>query len=187
MQSDRDDIVVAPNELNQTEQPTVSTPPSKASITPRRTGSAVKRAKSSGYVAKPFKSPLIARSAKADMLKSPLAKTLKKSSLGSPSVKASSLPGKQDNIDRDGLEMKLEQLSSLELKLRRELSLLIHGDANVVIPDDAVEVLLSEQIELLHAYNETKDFCQLVLGKIAEMRGVTIKSLYPHYDISLSD
>ncbi|XP_042735188.1 DNA repair protein SWI5 homolog [Lagopus leucura] len=46
---------------------------------------------------------------------------------------------------------------------------------------------LEKHISLLHEYNEIKDAGQMLLGKLAVIRGVTTKQLYPEYDLELSD
>ncbi|KAH8322618.1 hypothetical protein KR059_001514 [Drosophila kikkawai] len=44
-----------------------------------------------------------------------------------------------------------------------------------------------ETIELLHEYNDLKDATQLVLGALATMKGVPIRSLYSTYDLPLDE
>uniref|UniRef100_A0A8C9EFY8 DNA repair protein SWI5 homolog n=1 Tax=Pavo cristatus TaxID=9049 RepID=A0A8C9EFY8_PAVCR len=46
---------------------------------------------------------------------------------------------------------------------------------------------LEKHIALLHEYNEIKDAGQMLLGKLAVIRGVTTKQLYPEYDLELND
>ncbi|KAK7813650.1 hypothetical protein U0070_000700 [Myodes glareolus] len=46
---------------------------------------------------------------------------------------------------------------------------------------------LEDHIALLHEYNDIKDVAQMLLGKLALTRGVTIKELYPDFDLDLSD
>ena len=62
--------------------------------------------------------------------------------------------------------------------------------------DDEIERLRAEgldvgdldrQIELLHRYNDVKDAAQVVLGRLAELTGVTVKSLHLKYDLPLAD
>ncbi|ETO31269.1 hypothetical protein RFI_05851 [Reticulomyxa filosa] len=47
--------------------------------------------------------------------------------------------------------------------------------------------LQKEWIEAMHQYNEMKDAAQILLGKLAEMRQTTNKSLYPEFDLELTD
>lgn len=46
---------------------------------------------------------------------------------------------------------------------------------------------MKEYINLLHKYNETKDACQFLLGKLAEIEGTTVKELYPRFDLEIND
>ena len=42
-------------------------------------------------------------------------------------------------------------------------------------------------IDLLHRYNELKDAGQILLGKLAEIEGVTTKDMYERYSLDLED
>lgn len=44
-----------------------------------------------------------------------------------------------------------------------------------------------ENCELLHTYNDTKDSAQLLLGRLAELEGVSIAALYKQLDIKIKD
>lgn len=46
---------------------------------------------------------------------------------------------------------------------------------------------LPQYIDKLHEYNEIKDIAQMLIGKIAEKKGTTTKSLYPHFNLALDD
>ena len=46
---------------------------------------------------------------------------------------------------------------------------------------------LQQYIDHLHEYNEIKDVGQLLLGKLAEVRGTTVSELYREFDLSLDD
>ncbi len=41
---------------------------------------------------------------------------------------------------------------------------------------------LDHQIDLLHRYNDIKDIAQLVIGRVAELDSVTVKSLHTKYN-----
>ncbi|KAJ2193929.1 swi5-like zinc finger protein [Coemansia sp. RSA 522] len=47
--------------------------------------------------------------------------------------------------------------------------------------------LNDENIDRLHRYNDTKDAAQILFGKLAELKGKTIKEIYAEYDIDLDD
>jgi hypothetical protein len=46
---------------------------------------------------------------------------------------------------------------------------------------------LDDHISQLHEYNDIKDVGQMLLGKLAVIRGVTTKELYPEFDLDLND
>ncbi|XP_022084188.1 DNA repair protein SWI5 homolog isoform X2 [Acanthaster planci] len=46
---------------------------------------------------------------------------------------------------------------------------------------------LQTHIEKMHEYNELKDTGQMLLGKIALVKGVTTKDLYEQFSLDLSD
>ncbi|KAH8296146.1 hypothetical protein KR054_002352 [Drosophila jambulina] len=54
-------------------------------------------------------------------------------------------------------------------------------------PKDSAESEKKETIELLHEYNDLKDATQLVLGALATMKGVPIRSLYTAYNLPLDE
>ncbi len=42
-------------------------------------------------------------------------------------------------------------------------------------------------IQRMHQYNEIKDLCLDIMGKLAIVKQTTIKDLYPDYDLDLDD
>ncbi|XP_072209201.1 DNA repair protein SWI5 homolog [Excalfactoria chinensis] len=73
----------------------------------------------------------------------------------------------------------VEALKEKDRALDREIAQLLSEGYNVEE--------LEKHISLLHEYNEIKDAGQMLLGKLAVIRGVTTKQLYPEYDLELSD
>uniref|UniRef100_A0A8C2UBV2 DNA repair protein SWI5 homolog n=1 Tax=Coturnix japonica TaxID=93934 RepID=A0A8C2UBV2_COTJA len=73
----------------------------------------------------------------------------------------------------------IEELKEKERALDREIAELLSEGYNVEE--------LEKHISLLHEYNEIKDAGQMLLGKLAVIRGVTTKQLYPEYDLELND
>ncbi|KAH8264797.1 hypothetical protein KR038_001698 [Drosophila bunnanda] len=52
---------------------------------------------------------------------------------------------------------------------------------------DSTDTEKKETIELLHEYNDLKDATQLVLGALATMKSVPIRSLYSTYNLPLDE
>jgi hypothetical protein len=46
---------------------------------------------------------------------------------------------------------------------------------------------LDKYIELLHRYNDAKDFGQFLLGKLALLKQCTVSSLYNEFDLDTDD
>lgn len=70
-----------------------------------------------------------------------------------------------------------EELCQHEAELDREIASL--QSEGFVIEE------LDRQIDLLHRYNDVKDAAQMVMGRLAELEGVTVKSLHGKYDAPL--
>uniref|UniRef100_A0A4X2LS17 DNA repair protein SWI5 homolog n=1 Tax=Vombatus ursinus TaxID=29139 RepID=A0A4X2LS17_VOMUR len=46
---------------------------------------------------------------------------------------------------------------------------------------------LEDHISLLHEYDDIKDVGQMLMEKLASIRGVTTKELYPEFDLDMND
>ncbi|XP_073498449.1 DNA repair protein SWI5 homolog [Phyllobates terribilis] len=77
--------------------------------------------------------------------------------------------------------------------LQREMSDLQHKEGSL---DEEIRKLeaegfcieeLDQHISLLHEYNELKDTGQMLLGRLAAVRGVTTKDLYAEFGLDLDD
>lgn len=53
--------------------------------------------------------------------------------------------------------------------------------------DKSVKGKIQDYIQLLHEYNEIKDLGQFLFGKLAEIEGVTIKSIYKQFEVDLNE
>lgn len=76
-------------------------------------------------------------------------------------------------------EINIEDLLEKESKLDQEI---------VQLQQEGLSVEeLDLQIDLLHRYNDIKDIAQIVMGRLAELEGVTVKSLHQKYNAPLCD
>lgn len=54
------------------------------------------------------------------------------------------------------------------------------------IPSILITCDVGQHMNLLHQYNEIKDIGQILIGKIAELKGTTCKEIYSEYDLEMS-
>ncbi|KAJ2029603.1 swi5-like zinc finger protein [Coemansia sp. S610] len=47
--------------------------------------------------------------------------------------------------------------------------------------------LTDEHIDRLHRYNDIKDAGQMLFGKLAELKGKTVKGIYKEYSVNIED
>ena len=121
-------------------------------------------------------SPATRENNKRVLYQSPLSQqTGMKSSSGNPPMKRTKLSSTLLLPARS--KPSLEELSKHEMELDREI-------ASLQSEGFMVEEL-DRQIDLLHRYNDIKDVAQMVLGRLAELEGVTVKSLHEKYDAPL--
>ncbi|KFQ76829.1 DNA repair protein SWI5, partial [Phoenicopterus ruber ruber] len=81
--------------------------------------------------------------------------------------------------NEEALRYEIEELKQKDLVLDQEIAQLLSEGYSLEE--------LEKHISLLHEYNDIKDAGQMLLGKLAVIRGVTTKQLYPEYDLELSD
>ncbi|GJE89650.1 Swi5 domain-containing protein [Phanerochaete sordida] len=53
--------------------------------------------------------------------------------------------------------------------------------------DEDADEMVSKHIKLLHSYNEAKDAAQILVGRLAAHRGVTIRQIYHEYGLTDKD
>ncbi|KAH8373318.1 hypothetical protein KR009_000620 [Drosophila setifemur] len=58
---------------------------------------------------------------------------------------------------------------------------------NVSGTNAQVEARQKETIELMHEYNDLKDAAQIVLGALATMRNVPVRTVYPKYNLPIEE
>ncbi|XP_041262636.1 DNA repair protein SWI5 homolog [Onychostruthus taczanowskii] len=84
-----------------------------------------------------------------------------------------------NGASEETLQSEIKELKQKDLALDQEIAQLLSEGYSLEE--------LDKHISLLHEYNEIKDAGQMLLGKLAVIRGVTTKQLYPEYDLELSD
>ncbi|XP_060107096.1 DNA repair protein SWI5 homolog [Heteronotia binoei] len=92
------------------------------------------------------------------------------------------LPSKacpSDVANRETLQQEIEELKCKDLALDQEIEQLLSEGFSLEE--------LDRHITLLHEYNEIKDAGQMLLGRLAVIRGVTTKELYPEFGLDLND
>uniref|UniRef100_A0A8C0L0J3 DNA repair protein SWI5 homolog n=1 Tax=Canis lupus dingo TaxID=286419 RepID=A0A8C0L0J3_CANLU len=79
----------------------------------------------------------------------------------------------------DSLRLDIQKLKEKRDLLDKEITQLISEGYSV---DE-----LEDHISQLHEYNDIKDIGQMLLGKLAMIRGVTTKELYPEFGLEMND
>ncbi|XP_027725503.1 DNA repair protein SWI5 homolog [Vombatus ursinus] len=87
--------------------------------------------------------------------------------------------GQADETSEDSLQLEIQELKQKRDTLDQEISQLM-AEGYVVSE-------LEDHISLLHEYNDIKDVGQMLMGKLASIRGVTTKELYPEFDLDMND
>ncbi|XP_036892786.1 DNA repair protein SWI5 homolog [Sturnira hondurensis] len=95
------------------------------------------------------------------------------------SPRPSSKSGQADGASEDSPHLDIQKLKEKRDLLDQEISQLISEGYSV---DE-----LEDHISQLHEYNDIKDVGQMLLGKLAVIRGVTTKELYPEFGLDMSD
>nr|XP_060613159.1 DNA repair protein SWI5 homolog isoform X1 [Anolis sagrei ordinatus] len=81
--------------------------------------------------------------------------------------------------DKETLQWEIEELKNKSISLDKEIAPLLAEGYSLEE--------LENHIALLHEYNEIKDTGQMLLGRLAVIRGVTTKELYPEFGLDLND
>lgn len=83
----------------------------------------------------------------------------------------------------DGTELVLlpaDEIQRLQEKLEK-------SKAKLESLQEQLNQVKQDKIKLLHQYNEIKDFCQYLLGKLAFMQETTVASLYPKFGLDFDN
>ncbi|KAH9071033.1 DNA repair protein [Lactarius deliciosus] len=73
-------------------------------------------------------------------------------------------------------EARILELESEIAELQKELS-----------PGEDAQQIVSRHIKLLHRYNEAKDAAQIILGKLATHKQITIRQIHEDYGLTGDD
>ncbi|BHF65785.1 Inhibitor of growth protein 4 [Sparganum proliferum] len=166
----------------------LSAMPIRPPKTPRLSSGSGRRG--SGGIHMPFKSPLRARNTPDGSSLTPVPKPENSiQSVTSPRVDPRSVAAssKVAQNNQDEPSTTTEQSRQLDQKID-ELKLRIcelRGIKDVNELD--VEAELKCWRELLHEYNEVKDACLFLLGKLAHAKMTTVKDLYRHFGLDVND
>lgn len=53
--------------------------------------------------------------------------------------------------------------------------------------EEDAELIVKKHIALLHLYNETKDATQILIGRLASLKQVTVRQIHDEYDLKDED
>ncbi|KAL4825859.1 hypothetical protein H8958_012585 [Nasalis larvatus] len=87
--------------------------------------------------------------------------------------------GQTDGTSEESLHLDIQKLKEKRDMLDEEISQFISEGYSV---DE-----LEDHITQLHEYNDIKDVGQMLMGKLAVIRGVTTKELYPEFGLDMND
>ncbi|CAI9174880.1 unnamed protein product [Rangifer tarandus platyrhynchus] len=94
-------------------------------------------------------------------------------------VRPSPKPGQADRVSEESLHLDIQKLKEKKDMLDKEITQLLSEGYSV---DE-----LEDHISQLHEYNDIKDVAQMLLGRLAVIRGVTTKDLYPEFGLDMND
>ncbi|KAF4016722.1 hypothetical protein G4228_007607 [Cervus hanglu yarkandensis] len=95
------------------------------------------------------------------------------------SPRPSPKPGQADRASEESLHLDVQKLKEKKDMLDKEITQLLSEGYSV---DE-----LEDHISQLHEYNDIKDVAQMLLGRLAVIRGVTTKDLYPEFGLDMND
>ncbi|KAJ2089960.1 swi5-like zinc finger protein [Coemansia sp. RSA 986] len=108
------------------------------------------------------------------------------------SLMSKEIPADKDNTPLFTLEdEKNKELDESISALRRELDTLAKKKEALLSEEDMslekAHLMNDEHIDRLHRYNDIKDAGQILFGKLAELKGKTVKEIYEEYGVNLKD
>ena len=88
---------------------------------------------------------------------------------------------------RDGATGSLEEAASLSRDVLKLKEMVARVESEVcVMAEEYSEKELQDHIDKLHEYNEMRDIGQILLGKLAEVEGITTTVLYQRFGLDLN-
>ncbi|KAJ2366892.1 swi5-like zinc finger protein [Coemansia sp. RSA 2611] len=80
-----------------------------------------------------------------------------------------------------------QAISALQAELSTQLSArdALLNDSGMTV--EQARKLNDQNIDRLHRYNDIKDAAQTLFGKLAELKGQTVKEIYGEYGVGLDD
>ncbi|KAI9228191.1 MAG: Swi5-domain-containing protein [Piptocephalis tieghemiana] len=103
-----------------------------------------------------------------------------KESFGTPPKEEDRTPGPPNTAEETGLTRLEAQVKEAEEKvhaLTQELSM----------SSEALQQAVRHHVQDLHIYNETKDIAQMLMGKCADMDGMTLREVHVHFGLEDED
>ncbi|GAM21330.1 hypothetical protein SAMD00019534_045050 [Acytostelium subglobosum LB1] len=85
-----------------------------------------------------------------------------------------------DGVDVEEMREELKKLAEEESALDAQLK--PYQDEMAKIKTES-----KKTIDKLHTYNEIKESCQSMIGKLAVLEGITIKQMYKQFNLELDD
>lgn len=100
-------------------------------------------------------------------------------------LKSASTPQKESPSKKDNQALTEEERKEYADFLETKISL--EAELSALKANSEQQDSMKEIMDLLHEYNDIKDATQVVLGALANMRGVTVASLHEEFELPLKD
>ena len=102
-----------------------------------------------------------------------------------PGARSATLPSGEQVMLVPNWDNQLQAIIDLQQQLMVKRAQLEDLRRELNLEDE--ERVIQKHIQDLHYYNAMKDMGQTLLGKLAMLQGVTVKELYPKFDLEFND